>query len=127
MIIIIVLDSFESEQLSNGSLDKETSPDGSSFNSLLSDDGAMSDRIVNYAPNPSIPFRDLPLLVFPSSKVEVSSLNQEEAPPFIIIYRPAFGQNPSDTEIRVHLKLMTDFAIMDRLGMLAINWDDEVF
>lgn len=86
----------------------------------------MSDRIVGYTPNPSVPFRDLPLLVFPSLEVEVSSLNQEETLLFIITYRPAFVQNPSDSEIRVHLKLMSQSAIMDLLKLPAINWDDEV-
>lgn len=49
-----MFDIYESERSSIDSLDRGTSPNGSSFDTLLSDDSVRSDSAVNFAPVLSI-------------------------------------------------------------------------
>lgn len=107
--------SSELEGSSSNSLDIETSPNESSFTLLFYDD-SRSDFIVSYVLVPFVGGRDSPFPVMASAEVEVSTLNKEEALPFIRTYLSTFGQR--DAEFRDHLNLRTQSIGVDWLSSL---------
>lgn len=106
--------SSELEGSSSDSLDIKTSPNESSFTLLFYD--SRSDFIIIYVLVPFVGGRDSPFPAMVSEKVEVSTLNKEEALPFIRTYLSTFGQR--DAEFRDHLNLGTQSTGVDWLRAL---------
>lgn len=106
-IIIDVSNNYESKRAYNDSLDRENSPDGSSFDAFLSDNNVRSDCALNFAPSHFVTVENSTFHVLASPEVEVTTLNKEKARHFIITYWFAFGRDPSDVVIMDHLKLGT--------------------
>lgn len=124
--VLNVSDISESKRFSSSCTNAETSFDESSFDALLCDDDARSDRVVNYAYGSSRAIRDSYFPFLTSSDAEVDALNKEEAQNFIRTCHSIFVSDPSDAKIKDHLVHGTQASDVDWTRPSNIFWPDEV-
>lgn len=101
--IIIVFDNSESERFVTSSLNRETSLNESSFDTLISNDNVEGDCAVNSAFTPLTTTGDLGFYALITPEMEGVSLNMEVTQNFIKTYHAIYGRDPSDVETKDHL------------------------
>lgn len=103
LVVIHVFHDSKSQKLSSGSIGRETSISGSSFDTFFSDDDVADDPVVNYMFASSKVAGVLASSTLLTLDMELTILNREDAKNLIKTYQESYYRDLSDTEIKDHL------------------------